>query len=121
VPSTVHLTVSGFAKCSCFNGSFTLTKEMVSGNPAADGWASPPITGCPGQTDTAYLKFSLAPFGLGVADLNSEPGSGNSDFAPVASGTCSPFSVSGLGAENGNITAFCPSVEDESMVWSVTQ
>jgi hypothetical protein len=82
-----------------------------------------PIMGCPGQTTPAYLKFSVDPnsFGLGITDQGSDPGSGNSDFAPVTSGKCSPFDVSGGGSRAGNITSFCPrSTEDLYMSWSVT-
>ncbi len=71
---------------------------------------------------TAYLKFSIDPsaFGIGIADEESSPGSGESDFAPATGGTCSPLDVSGDGATTGNINAFCPGSEDEHMTWSVT-
>jgi hypothetical protein len=123
VPATVHLTVSGFSKCSCFNGSFTLTKETQLGSPNGTEWSSMAIMGCPGQTTPAYLKFSIDPnsFGLGITDQGSDPGSGNSDFSPVTSGTCSPFDMSGGGSRAGNITSFCPSTEDLYMSWSVTK
>jgi len=32
VPATLHLTVSGFSKCSCFNGTFTLTPGTLPGD-----------------------------------------------------------------------------------------
>ena len=116
----MHLTVSGFVTCACFNGSFSLTRETD----ALDSWASAPITGCPGQTDDAYLKMSFAAgaFGFGITGQDSEPGSGNSDFSPVGSGTCSPLALSGAGPQAGNIEAFCPGVESvhEDIAWSVT-
>jgi hypothetical protein len=123
VPATVHLTVSGFSKCSCFNGTFTLTKESQIQDPTGTTWSSMPIMGCPGQTTTAYLKFSLDPFGIGITDQGSDPGSGNSDLAPVTSGTCSPFHLNGQGSTAGNITSFCggsTEAEDLYMSWSVT-
>jgi hypothetical protein len=123
MPSTAHLTVSGFSRCSCFDGTFTLTKEGDVQSPTGDVWSSMPITGCPGQTTTAYLKFSNDPndFGLGITDQGSDPGSGNSDFAPVTGDTCSPFHVSGGASTAGNITAFCPGTpEDFDMTWSIT-
>jgi len=119
LPSTLRLTVSGFVTCSCFNGGFVLSAETS--DPTEEVWSSTPITGCPGQTDPAYLKFSLDPTGLGITDESSDPGSGNSDYAPAESGTCSPFAYSGLGSQAGNITAFCPGTEDEQMTWSVTE
>jgi hypothetical protein len=123
VPPTVHLTVSGFSKCSCFNGTFALTNMTLPTNPASMVWSSMPIMGCPGQTTSAYLKFSIEPnnFGIGIADQGSDPGSGNSDFAPVTSGTCSPLHLSGGRSTAGNITSFCPgSPEDVYMSWSIT-
>lgn len=122
VPATVHLTVSGFSKCSCFNGTFTLTKESMIESPNGTTWASMPIMGCPGQTSPAYLKLSIDPndFGIGITDQGSDPGSGDSDFAPVTGGTCSPFSLTGGGSRAGNINGFCQSNEDEFMTWSVT-
>ncbi|HTQ41442.1 MAG TPA: hypothetical protein VMI75_01720 [Polyangiaceae bacterium] len=120
VPATVHLTVSGFSKCSCFNGSFTLTKESQIQSPDGSEWASMPIMGCPGQTTPAYLKFSLDPFGIGITDQGSDPGSGDSDLSPVTGGTCSPFNLSGGGSTAGNINSFCPGTEDLYMSWSVT-
>jgi hypothetical protein len=123
VPTTVHLTISGFAKCSCFNGTFTLSNVTLPANPAGQVWSSMPIMGCLGQTTPAYLKFSIEPnnFGIGITDQRSDPGSGNSDFSPATSGTCSPFHVSGGGSTAGNITSFCPgSNEDLYMSWSVT-
>jgi len=78
--------------------------------------------GCPGQTMPAYLKFSDPDeFGIGITDLGSDPGSGNSDFSPVTSGTCSPFHLSGGGSTAGNINSFCPrTTEDDYMSWSIT-
>jgi hypothetical protein len=126
LPATLHLTVSGFSTCTCFNGTFTLTQEQ--GQPA--DWTSQAITGCPGQQDTAYLKFaddvevgSNPPeleSGLGITDQTSDPGSGNSDFAPTQSVTCSPLSIHGGGSQAGNINAFCPGAEDENMSWTLT-
>jgi hypothetical protein len=139
VPSTLQLTVSGFVQCTCFNGTFTLTEQPNNG-PNPPVWASPPITGCPGQHATAYLKFSetaltsydsasgdfivSAELGIGITDQTSDPGSGNSDYAPVTQlSSCSAgsFSVSGGGSQAGNITDFCPGIEDMNMKWSLTQ
>jgi hypothetical protein len=133
--STLHLTVSGFVTCTCFNGTFTLTKAADSED-QPPVWSSPAITGCPGQETTAYLKLSdslsdsydstlnayvvHSELGVGITDDSSEPGSGNSDFAPATDVTCSPFAVSGGGSEAGNIDSFCPGTEDENMKWSVT-
>lgn len=123
VPATLHLTVSGFSKCSCFNGTFTLTNRIVYGNAGGSVWTSMPIMGCPGQTQPAYLKFSDAnEFGIGITDMGSDPGSGASDFSPVTSGTCSPFQLSGGRSTAGNINEFCPgSNEDLYMSWSITK
>ncbi len=117
VPATVHLSVSGFDKCSCFNGTFTLTQASTAERQI---WSSPAITGCPGQTEPAYLKLSVesGPFGIGICDQGSDPGSGNSDFSPVTGGSCSPFSLSGGASQAGNINSFCPGVEDLAMSWS---
>jgi hypothetical protein len=133
VPATLTLTVSGYASCTCFNGQFTLTE-------ANGEWSSAPITGCPGQSKTAYFKFTTHPgtgdgvnggtpgvdagatyddLALGVTDANSIPGSGNSDLAPATAYTCSPLSIRGAGSRAGNITAFCPSAEDENMTWVI--
>jgi hypothetical protein len=123
VPAALHLTVSGFTKCSCFNGTFTLTDLTTAGDPIVPGvWTSMPIMGCPGQTQPAYLKFSdPSDFGIGITDVGSEPGSGSSDFSPVTSGTCSPFHLTGGASTAGNITEFCPgSNEDLYMSWSIT-
>jgi hypothetical protein len=122
VPGTLHLTVSGFSKCSCFNGTFTLSNRVPVGNPSSPGvWSSMPIMGCPGQTTPAYLKFSDPnEFGIGITDVGSDPGSGDSDFSPVTSGTCSPFHLSGGGSTAGNINSFCPGAEDLYMSWSIT-
>jgi hypothetical protein len=135
VPSTLKVTVTGFVTCTCFNGSFTLTEST----PGL--WSSPAIRGCPGQTTTAYLKFTNAPatgdgldgvtpgfdagttygdLGFGIADAISTPGGGNSDLAVATGYTCSPFSVHGGGSKAGNTTAFCPSSEDERMAWVIT-
>jgi hypothetical protein len=123
VPATVHLTVAGFSKCSCFNGTFTLTNATPVANPGSMVWSSMPIMGCSGQTTPAYLKFSIDPnnFGIGITDQGSDPGSGDSDFAPVTSGTCSPFDLGGGGSRAGNINSFCPGTEDLYMTWSVTK
>lgn len=122
VPATLHLTVSGFSKCSCFNGTFTLTNPGTLPGNTAGVWTSMPIMGCPGQTQPAYLKFSDPnDFGIGITDLGSDPGSGSSDFSPVTGGTCSPFHLGGGGSTAGNITEFCPgSNEDLYMSWSIT-
>ena len=121
VPSTVHLTVSGFSSCTCFNGTFTLTQSNVPPNPTGV-WSSMPIMGCPGQKVPAYLKFSIDPndFGIGITDQGSEPGSGDSDFAPATGGTCSPFHVNGGRSTAGNINTFCAGTEDLEMSWSIT-
>lgn len=121
VPSTVHLSVLGFSKCGCFNGTFALTKQADPQEPSGYLWSSPAITGCPGQMDTAYLKFSIDPkaFGIGITGQSDEPDFGNSDFAPATGGSCSPLRVTGGGSRAGNINAFCPGVEDEYMTWSV--
>ena len=125
VPPTVHLSVSGFSRCSCFNGTFALTNPgTLPANPTSQVWSSMPVMGCPGQTTPAYLKFSNDPnsFGIGITDMGSDPGSGNSDFAPVTSGTCSPLQLSGAGSRAGNITSFCPGTpEDLYMSWTVTK
>ncbi len=122
VPSTVHLTVSGFSKCTCFNGTFALVPET--GFTTEPGiWSSAPITGCPGQGEPAYLKLSVqsGSFGIGICDQGSDPGSGNGDFSPTTGGTCSPFSLSGGRATAGNINSFCPGAEDLEMSWSATK
>jgi hypothetical protein len=120
VPSTVQLHVSGFDKCACFNGTFALTQATTGIIDEPQVWSSQPITGCPGQTDPAYLKLSVesGSFGIGICDQGSDPGSGNSDFSPVTGGSCSPFSLSGGGSRAGNINSFCPGVEDLYMSWS---
>jgi len=115
VPTKLTATVSGFSECTCLNGVFTLTQT-------SDGeWSSAAIVGCPGQTDPAYVKFttSVSAPGLGITDMTSDPGSGNSDFAPVTTLSCAPFSVTGGGSQAGNINAFCPGSEDEQMRWTV--
>jgi hypothetical protein len=134
LPSTLHLTVSGFTTCTCFNGTVTLTEQPASGdNPPV--WSSPAITGCPGQQDTAYLKFSstftgyydpatgeyvaASELGIGITDQGSDPDDGNSDYSPATSITCSPFAASGGGSTAGNIDSFCPGVEDEGMKWTI--
>jgi hypothetical protein len=135
LPSTLHLTVSGFTTCTCFNGTFTLTGAAASGGDNPPVWSSPPITGCPGQQDTAYLKFSStltgaydpangdyvagAQLGIGITDQESDPDDGNSDYSPATSVTCSPFAASGGGSTAGNIDSFCPGVEDEGMKWTL--
>lgn len=121
VPPTVHLTVSGFQKCTCFNGIFPLTQSASGPVAEPDIWASAPIMGCPGQTEAAYLKFSIETnaFGIGIEDIGSDPGSGNGDFSPATGGACSPLSVRGGGSEAGNIDSFCPGNEDLYMSWSV--
>ena len=116
-PDTIHLTISGFTTCSCFNGTFTLTTS------GPGEWSSPPINGCPNQREPAFLKFVVGALGarLGIADATSVPGSGNSDDAPTTTYTCTPtFAAAGGGATAGNITDFCPSTEDEQMSWSLT-
>lgn len=121
LPDTVQLTVTGFQQCSCFNGTFALTRQTAPLTTTT--WASPPIMGCPGQSQTAYLEFSIAPnaFGVGVAAQGSDPGSGDSDFSPTRSGTCSPLSLNGGGSVAGNITSFCHGNdnEDEYFSWSL--
>lgn len=113
---TLELMVSGFVTCTCFDGVFELNRVK------SNEWASRPIHGCPGQTTTAFLKFSTGTeLGLGVTDETSDPGSGNSDFAPATRETCSPFSISGGGSQAGNINAFCPGTEDENMKWTLTE
>jgi hypothetical protein len=118
LPSTLHLTVTGLSKCSCFNGTFAMTQSEV----GHEEWASAAITGCAGQNGTAYLKFidqdSLV--GIGITDATSDPGSGNSDYAPASSATCSPLSIAGGGSQAGNINAFCPGTEDENLSWTLT-
>jgi hypothetical protein len=136
VPSTLRLTATGFTTCVCFNGAFALTRAAGSSQ-QPPSWSSPAITGCPGQQDTAYFKLSAslseeydpsnesyvvhAELGLGITDEGSEPGSGNSDFAPATNVSCAPFAVHGAGSQAGNISAFCPGVEDESMQWSISE
>lgn len=122
VPATVHMTVSGFSSCSCFNGTFALTKESQIASPNGTEWSSAPIMGCPGQKVPAYLKFSIDTnsFGAGITDQGSDPGSGNGDFSPATGGTCSPLHVTGGRATAGNINSFCPGTEDFQMSWSVT-
>ena len=135
VPSTLKVTVSGYVTCTCLNGQFTLTES----SPGV--WESPAISGCPGETTTAYLKFTNSPasgdgldgvtpgvdagttysdLGFGVTDATSIPGGGNSDLSLATGYTCSPFSVHGAGAKAGNITSVCPSAEDERMQWAIT-
>jgi hypothetical protein len=117
VPATLEVTVSGFVQCTCLNGTFTLTRTKMG------EWSSQAIVGCPGQADPAFVKFVTlsGSAGLGITDTTSDPGSGNSDFAPVGNLACSPFSVQGGGSESGNINAFCPGTEDEQMRWTVTE
>jgi len=135
LPSTLHLTVSGFTTCACFDGTFTLTEQTGAGGDNPPVWASPPITGCPGQQDTAYLKFSStytgyydptdgdyvveAELGIGITDATSGPGNGNSDYSPATSVACSPFAAGGDGSTAGNIDSFCPGIEDLSMKWTL--
>jgi hypothetical protein len=126
VPNQLHLTVTGFVNCGCFDGSFVLTR--VATMYGHDVWSSPAITGCPGQTDPAFLELAsgvqvgsgVPAFGFGIAAAGSVPGSGNSDLAVPTSVTCSPFAARGGGSEAGNINAFCPGIEDEQMTWSIT-
>jgi hypothetical protein len=135
LPSTLQVTVSGFVTCKCFNGTFKLTEN------GTGLWSSAAITGCPGQTQTAYLKLSTAqaaiggsdglnggaspdagPYaniGFGITDSESTPGYGNSDLSVPTSVTCSPLSIRGGGSRAGNLTSFCPSTEDENMTWSI--
>ena len=54
VPATVHLTVSGFSKCSCFNGSFALTKESQIESPDGTEWSSMPI-----MPEDLYMSWSV--------------------------------------------------------------
>jgi hypothetical protein len=117
LPSTLHLTVTGFVKCACFNGTFALTQES-----GQEEWTSAAITGCPGQTGPAYLKFidQASLVGIGITDATSDPGSGDSDYAPASSATCSPLAISGGGSQAGNIGGFCAGVEDESMSWTLS-
>jgi hypothetical protein len=135
LPSTLHLTVSGFTTCTCFNGTFTLTQAAAAGGDNPPVWSSQPITGCPGQQDTAYLKFSStftgyydpadgdyvvgSELGIGITDQESDPDDGNSDYSPATSVACSPFAASGGGSTAGNIDSFCPGVEDEGMKWTL--
>ncbi|HEY1694341.1 MAG TPA: hypothetical protein VGG39_19365 [Polyangiaceae bacterium] len=117
LPSTLHLTVTGLAGCPCLNGTFTLTQSG-----SQEEWASAAITGCPGQTGPAYVKFidqdSLV--GIGFTNATSDPGSGDSDYAPASSATCSPLSITGGGSQAGNIGGFCSAGDDESMSWTLT-
>lgn len=114
-PQTIHLTVSGFVNCSCFNGTFTLTQQ------SSTLWASDPITGCPGQNAPSYLKFSSDhEFGIGITDKTSSPGSGDSNFSCATAAACSPLAVSGQASRAGNITGDCSSAsEDLKMSWSL--
>jgi hypothetical protein len=103
-----------------FNGTFTLTQS----SPGL--WSSPAITGCPGQTVTAYLKYGDNSAGdpsngFGVTGPGDSPGSGDSDFSPWQTVSCSPLQISGGGSQAGNINQFCPGVEDVYMNWSLSQ
>jgi hypothetical protein len=121
IPSTVILTVTGLMKCSCFNCTFVLTEQgEADGATGGAIWSSLPITGCPAQGAPAYFKFATDPFGIGIADEESRPDLGNSDFAPVMGGTCSPFELRGRGSTTGNINSFCQSNEDATMSWTLT-
>lgn len=118
IAANLRLALSGFDKCSCFNGTFTLTR----GN---DGiWASAPIHGCPGQTTPAYLKLRTWEGGsaFGITDECSIPGAGWSDYSPATSMECAPFQAEGGRSVAGNINPFCPGSEDAAnMVWRVTR
>lgn len=120
VPETLKATVSGFVKCSCFNGTFTMSR-------GADGiWASAPITGCPGQTEDLYFKFNASPtpqepnVGFAISNQASVPGVVGADCADVTQANCGPFQVSGGGSCVTSVTDFCGPGEDYAMTWTIT-
>jgi hypothetical protein len=137
LPTALTLTVSGFTTCTCLNGTFPLLQSTTG------LWSSGSITGCPGQTQTAYFKLLAdqstisgndglsggaaadagpdANVGIGITDAQSMPGSGDSDLSVATALTCSPFTVHGSGSRAGNINGFCSGGEDGAMVWSITQ
>jgi hypothetical protein len=99
--------------CSCFKGTFTLTQD-TSGD-----WSSAPITGCDGQTNAAYLRFSLQYFGIGITDQTSTPCNGACEGFRVTGGTCSPLNLTGDPGCNGNNSGFCQE-SITNMAWSLT-
>jgi hypothetical protein len=108
------VTVSGFTICSCFNGTFTLTKDATTGH-----WISPPITGCPGEVAANapwYIAFTGVD--LVVHDQYSE-GQGASS-CPIAF-DCAPFQASGGRIVAGNINTSCSdSGEVDNMRWTIS-
>jgi hypothetical protein len=90
LPTTLSVTISsvssgGVAVCSCFKGTFALTKD------AAGDWSSGPIAGC---VPTGYIKLRADANAFGITNQTSSPGSGASSLFSMTGSIC-PLNLTG--------------------------